>query len=135
MIIYGGTGMALAPWGVLAGGRLRSDEEEERRAKSGENGRTIFQADWKRNEEEKAMSAALDKVAKEVGANHLTAVAIAYVMQKTPYVFPIIGGRKVEQLEANLEALGIVLTPEQVKYLESIAPLDLGFPMTMIVSR
>ncbi|KAG8214443.1 NADP-dependent oxidoreductase domain-containing protein [Butyriboletus roseoflavus] len=125
-------GMALAPWGVLAGGRLRSDEEEERRAQSGEKGRTTFNPEWKRNVAEKAMSAALDKVAKEVGAKHLTSVAIAYVMQKTPYVFPIIGGRKVEQLEGNLQALEIILTPEHVKYLESIIPFDPGFPTTMI---
>ena len=127
--------MALAPWGVLAGGRLRSDKEEEQREKSGEKGRTFFNPDWKRNEQERAMSAALDKVAKEVGAKHVTAVAIAYVMQKTPYVFPIIGGRKVEHLEANLEALEIVLTPEHIKYLESIVPFDSGFPYTMIVSH
>ncbi len=31
-------------------------------------------------------------------------------MQKTTHVFPIIGGRKVEHLEANLEALNIKLT-------------------------
>ena len=137
MVIDGATGMALAPWGVLAGGKLRSDEEEERRATSGEGGRIAFHPDsnWKRIDSEKAMSAALDKVAKEVGAKHLTAVAIAYVMQKTPYVFPIIGGRKVEQLEANLEALEIVLTPEHIKYLESIAPFDPGFPTALLVSR
>ena len=80
------------------------------------------------------MSAALEKVAKEVGTKHITAVAIAYIMQKTPYVFPIIGGRKVEQLEANLESLAISLTPEQVKYLESIVPFEPGFPHNMIVS-
>ena len=125
--------MAIAPWGVLAGGKLRTDEEEERRVQSGEKGRTIYDPEWMRNDNEKAMSAALDKFAKEVGAKHLTAVAIAYVMQKTPYVFPIIGGRKVEQLEANLEALEIVLTPEQIKYLESIVPFDPGFPNTLIV--
>ena len=125
--------MAIAPWGVLAGGKLRTDEEEERRVQSGEKGRTLYDPEWMRNDNEKAMSAALDKFAKEVGAKHLTAVAIAYVMQKTPYVFPIIGGRKVEQLEANLEALEIVLTPEQIEYLESIVPFDPGFPNTLIV--
>ena len=80
------------------------------------------------------MSAALEKVTKEVGAKHMTAVAIAYVMQKAPYVFPIIGGRKVEQLEANMEALEIVLTTEQIKFLESIVPFDAGFPTSVIVS-
>lgn len=31
-------GLALAPWNVLAGGKLRTDEEEEKRRKTGENG-------------------------------------------------------------------------------------------------
>ncbi|KAH0831887.1 NADP-dependent oxidoreductase domain-containing protein [Lanmaoa asiatica] len=125
-------GLALAPWQVLAGGKFRTDEEEKERLQSGENGRTTFSADWKRNDNERAMSAALEKVAKEVGARHITAVAIAYVMQKAPYVFPIIGGRKVEHLQANLEALEIVLTPKHIEYLESIVPFDPGFPITMI---
>ena len=56
-------------------------------------------------------------------------------MQKTPFVFPIIGGRKVEHLIANLEALEISLTPEQMKYLESVVPFETGFPNNMIVSR
>lgn len=34
---------------------------------------------------------------------------------------------------ANLEALDIALTPEHIKYLESILPFDPGFPITMIV--
>jgi aryl-alcohol dehydrogenase-like predicted oxidoreductase len=119
---------------VLAAGKLRTDEEEERRRQSGEKGRMILGPNWERNEKEKAMSTALEKVAKEVGAKHITAVAIAYLMQKTPYVFPIIGGRKVEQLEANMESLSISLSPEQMAYLESIVPFDPGFPHTMIVS-
>ena len=61
-------------------------------------------------------------------------MAIAYVMQKTPYVFPVIGCRKIEQLHANVEALDIALSPEQIKYLESVLPFDLGFPHAMVVS-
>lgn len=53
--------------------------------------------------------------------------------QKAPYVFPIIGGRKIEHLQANLEALDISLTPEHIKALESVLPFDPGFPNTMIV--
>ena len=30
--------MALAPWNVLAAGKIRSDEEEERRRETGEKG-------------------------------------------------------------------------------------------------
>ncbi|KAL0570280.1 putative aryl-alcohol dehydrogenase aad14, partial [Marasmius crinis-equi] len=124
-------GMALAPWGVLARGKFRTDAEEQKRNESGEKGRAMH-GDWQRNPEEAAMSHALEKVAKEVGAKNITSVAIAYVMQKTTHVFPIIGGRKVEHLEQNLEALDITLTPEQIKFLESQVPFDIGFPQTMI---
>ncbi|PAV22705.1 arylalcohol dehydrogenase [Pyrrhoderma noxium] len=124
-------GLALAPWNVLAAGRLRTDAEEKRRIESGEGGRTMSR-DWLRDEKEKKMSAALEKVAKEVGTEHITAVAIAYVMQKTTHVFPIIGGRKVEHLLANIEALKISLSDEQIKYIESVLPFDPGFPSTFI---
>jgi hypothetical protein len=62
-------------------------------------------------------------------------VAIAYVMQKTPFVFPLVGGRKVEHLKDNIEALDISLSDEQIAYLESIIPFDLGFPSNVIVSK
>ena len=56
-------------------------------------------------------------------------------MQKTPYVFPIVGGRKVEHLMANIEALEITLSNDQIKYLESVVPFEPGFPYWMIVSN
>ncbi|KAF8158482.1 arylalcohol dehydrogenase [Crassisporium funariophilum] len=125
-------GMALAPWNVLAQGKIRTDEEEENRAASGENGRTMFSDEWRRNEQEVKVSHALEKVASEVGAKNITSVAIAYLMQKTTFVFPIVGGRKVEHLLANLEALVISLSDEQIKFLESVVPFDIGFPCNII---
>ncbi|KAI0790736.1 aryl-alcohol dehydrogenase [Abortiporus biennis] len=120
-------GMALAPFNVLAGGKIRSDAEEQKRRETGEKGRTWL-GNWERTETEIAVSHGLEKVAKEIGAKSINAVAIAYVMQKTPYVFPIIGGRKVEHLHANIEALDIRLEKEHIEYLESIVPFDKGFP-------
>ncbi|KAK0231787.1 NADP-dependent oxidoreductase domain-containing protein [Armillaria nabsnona] len=115
-------GMALSPWGVLGQGKLRTDAEEERRKETGEKGRLV----------EAKVSRASEKVVAEIGARSMTAVAIAYVMHKIPYVFPIIGGRKVEHLKANIEALDISLSKEQVEFLEDIVPFDPGFPTTMI---
>ncbi|TFK23439.1 arylalcohol dehydrogenase [Coprinopsis marcescibilis] len=125
-------GMALAPWGVLAAGKLRTDAEEEARLKSGENGRSLRSAEWKRNDIERAASGALEKIANELGAKSITSIAIAYVMHKAPFVFPIIGGRKVEQLEQNIEALSISLTEEHINSLESVNPFNPGFPHNMI---
>lgn len=56
-------------------------------------------------------------------------------MQKFPYVFPIIGGRKVEHLQANLEALEIALSPEQIKFLDDVVPLQKPFPYSVFVSK
>ncbi|KAH8834150.1 NADP-dependent oxidoreductase domain-containing protein [Flagelloscypha sp. PMI_526] len=121
-------GMAIAPWNVLGGGKLRSSAEEKAREQSGEGGRTVT-GDWRKSEDEIKMTHALEKVAAEVGEGvDTTAVAIAYVMHKAPYVFPLIGGRKVEHLDNNIKALEIHLTDAQIKYLESILPFDPGFP-------
>lgn len=57
------------------------------------------------------------EVAKEVGVAtdvRIPVVAIAYVIQATPYDFPIIQvrGRKVKHLMAKIEALKISLSDE-----------------------
>lgn len=54
-------------------------------------------------------------------------------MHKAPYVFPIIGGRKVEHLQANIEALSISLTEEQIKFIDGVVPFDVGFPAKYMV--
>jgi len=55
-------------------------------------------------------------------------------MQKVPFVFPILGGRKVEHLLANLESLDIALSEDHIKQLESAVEFDPGFPSNMTVS-
>ncbi|EKM50719.1 uncharacterized protein PHACADRAFT_264157 [Phanerochaete carnosa HHB-10118-sp] len=126
-------GMAVAPWNVLVAGRIRTDAEEERRMQSGEGGRTMlqFRDGWLRNETERRVCKALEKVAEEVGAKNITSVAIAYLMQKAPRVFPVIGGRKIEHLHANIEALDISLSPEQMKLLTDTVPFNKGFPYSL----
>jgi hypothetical protein len=52
-------------------------------------------------------------------------------LQKTLYVFPIIGGRKMEHM---LAALSIVLTSEQIASIENVIPFTAGFPHTILVS-
>ncbi|EIM85932.1 Aldo/keto reductase [Stereum hirsutum FP-91666 SS1] len=126
-------GLALAPWDVLCGGKIRTDAEEARRKESGEKGRTIFSPEWERTEDEKKISGVLEEVGREVGVgDNVQAVAIAYLMHKTPYVFPVLGGRKIEHLKANIKALDIALTGDQIKRLEGVLPFDLGFPGNMV---
>ena len=90
---------------------------------------------WERTESERKLCKALEEVAQQVGTKSIQAVAIAYVMQKTPYVFPIIRCRKIEQLQANIEALDVVLSEAQITFLEGVIPFDKGFPHGMVVSN
>ena len=55
-------------------------------------------------------------------------------MQKVPYVFPIVGGRKVEHLHANLEALDVALAPAHLRKIEGAVPFEPGVPHNLTVS-
>lgn len=66
-------GLALAPWGVLGGGKIRSNAEEARRKESGEKGRTILNPNWERTPQEKKVCDVLEEIAKEVDCESITA--------------------------------------------------------------
>ncbi|TRX87729.1 hypothetical protein FHL15_011379 [Xylaria flabelliformis] len=123
-------GMALAPWDVLGQGKFKTPKEVEERKKAGETLRSFHGTE--QTEQEIKISAALAKVAKEHGIESIAAIALAYVLGKYPYVYPIIGGRKISYLDDNIQSLKIKLTEKQIEYLESVTPFDPGFPLDLI---
>ncbi|PLB43394.1 aryl-alcohol dehydrogenase [Aspergillus steynii IBT 23096] len=123
-------GMAIAPWDAVGGGKFQTQKALEERKASGEGLRKLMGSE--QGEDEVRMSEALAKVASEHGIESVTAIALAYVMSKTTNVFPLVGGRKIEHLRDNIQALSIRLTDEQIAYLESVRPLDVGFPQNML---
>jgi aryl-alcohol dehydrogenase-like predicted oxidoreductase len=120
-------GMALVPWNVVGGGKFQTKKALEERKRNGEGLRS-FAASGEQSPDEEKMSAALEKVAGEVGVESITAVALAYVMHKAANVVPLVGGRKIEHLEDNIKALSIRLSEEQIEFLESVVKFDVGFP-------
>ncbi|KAI1431886.1 norsolorinic acid reductase [Xylaria sp. CBS 124048] len=117
-------GMAIAPWGALGGGKFKT--EEQRKQNQGRLSPL--------SENDQKVRDALETVANRKGTL-ITSIAQAYVMHKTPYVFPIVGGRTVEHLKANIEALNVSLTEEDIREIESAAPFDLGFPANFAWGR
>jgi hypothetical protein len=118
-------GMALAPWGSLGGGYFKTDAERAEVKETKHAGRNIPVMDTSNH-------AKVGKVLEEIGRIKgvpMTSVALAYVMHKTPYVFPILGGRKLEHLKSNIEALNLELTKQDMDMIENAAPFDIGFPM------
>ena len=49
-------------------------------------------------------------------------------------MFPLLGGRKIEHLKANIEALGLQLTPEDIVEIEAAYDFEPGYPHTMITA-
>ena len=45
---------------------------------------------------------------------------------------PIVGGRTIAHLQANVEALGLDLSRDDIDELEGAAPFDLGFPLNLV---
>lgn len=124
-------GMAFAPWEALGGGKFQTKKQIAARQQVNETLRPLFGAE--QTEQEARMSAALEQVAQEHGLEDApTTIALAYVLAKAPNVFPIVGGRKVEQLQANIKALSIRLTSAQMVFLESIVPFKPGFPQNLV---
>lgn len=59
-------------------------------------------------------------------------VAIAWTLTNPTVTAPIVGARTVDQLEDNLGALEIELSPDQLARLDEISRIELGFPMAFI---
>lgn len=123
-------GMALAPWDVLGSGHFQTAKQLEERKKKGEGLRSMM--DKGQTEDERHISEALATVAAEHGIESVTAIALAYVLCKAPNVFPLVGGRKIEHLHDNIQALEIRLTEKQIQFLESANQFDVGFPVNFI---
>jgi aryl-alcohol dehydrogenase-like predicted oxidoreductase len=117
-------GIGVMPWSPLKNGRLsgkyRRDAQDPADARRQSYAAGIPDAEW-------PIIDALCTVAGELGASP-AATAIAWVQQRPAVASTLIGARTVEQLQANLAALEVVLTPEQLDRLDAVSAPTLGFP-------
>jgi aryl-alcohol dehydrogenase-like predicted oxidoreductase len=58
-------------------------------------------------------------------------VALAWLRHQTVPVIPIIGARKVSQLQDNLASLDLELSADQLKLLDGASRIELGFPQSI----
>jgi aryl-alcohol dehydrogenase-like predicted oxidoreductase len=119
-------GMGLCPYGVLNQGRFQTAEGYKEREKHNP-GRNFIPL----SKRDKQVSAKLEALSKKTGYS-LFNIALAYVLHKSPYVFPIIGARVVDHLEKNIFALDVRLSEEDMAEIESAYEFDHGFPHTFL---
>lgn len=117
-------GMGICAFGALGGGNFKTAAQFEAAKVAGAGaGRAGAPS-----ENTLKVARVLEAVAERKGTA-ITSVALAYIMQKAPYVFPIVGGRKIEHLKGNIEALSLELSSEEIAEIEAAKEFDLGFPM------
>src|SRR5258705_4430059 len=71
--------------------------------------------------------AAVKKVSDETGRG-MAQVALAWLRYRPVPVIPIIGARKLTQLQDNLASFNLALSAEQVKALDEASQIHPGFP-------
>jgi aryl-alcohol dehydrogenase-like predicted oxidoreductase len=117
-------GLGLIPWAPLAQGMLTGKYERSGPAA----GTRIAEADaaavetWERRNDERnwRIVEEVGKVAEEAGRTP-SQVAINWLLTRPGVAAPIVGARRVEQLEDNLGAVGWRLTLEQVARLDAVS--------------
>jgi len=73
---------------------------------------------------------AVKSVSEQTGRS-MAQVALAWLRHQTVPVIPIIGARKVSQLQDNLASLDLELSAEQLKSLDGPSRIELGFPQSI----
>jgi aryl-alcohol dehydrogenase-like predicted oxidoreductase len=118
--------LGLVAWSPLAGGLLsgkyHSGNEKDARYTT-DMGKS-FRRDGERPDR---IVAALQKVSKEVGRSPAQ-VALAWLQHRDIPVIPIIGARRIPQLQDNLASLELRLTAEQLSALNDASAIEMGFP-------
>ena len=74
--------------------------------------------------------AAVKQVYDQVGRG-MAQVALAWLRYRAVPVIPILGARKLTQLQDNLASFDLALTPDKVKILDDASHIDLGFPQEL----
>ncbi|KAJ4024593.1 hypothetical protein NW752_003160 [Fusarium irregulare] len=119
-------GMAIIPYGVLNQGRFQTEEGFKQREKNNPGRNFVPLSDH-----DKKVSKALEVTANKKGVS-IFAVALAYVRSKAPYVFPLVGARKIDHIKGNAESLDVRLSDEQIEEIDTAYPFDHGFPHTFL---
>ena len=122
--------VAILPWSPLAGGLLSGKFDPEKKGPADAR-RTSFDfppVDMKRLP---GVLAALRQVAEQTGTS-VARVALAWQLSKSFVTSIIIGAKRLEQLEDNLAATELKLSPEQLSALDEASALPPEYPGWMV---
>jgi len=117
-------------WSPLAGGVLTGKyhgQGSSEQARLSSDMLKDFRPDQQRADR---VVAALKQVSDQVGRS-MAQVALSWLRNRAVPVIPILGARKLSQLQDNLASFDLALSPEHNKILDDASHIDLGFPQEL----
>jgi aryl-alcohol dehydrogenase-like predicted oxidoreductase len=113
-------GLTVTPWAPLGGGALTG------KYLKGDKGR-IKPESKRLNDKAVEITKVVVAIADELGvsASH---VALKWTMQQGFSSIPIVGATKLSQLDDNLKTVDVILSAGQLKRLDEVSAIELGFP-------
>jgi aryl-alcohol dehydrogenase-like predicted oxidoreductase len=129
-------GITPIAWSPLAGGILSGkysaqDLQDNSSEKDGSGRKGVTQAIGQLNERSLAIADVVKQIAAEIGRSP-SQVALNWLLQQPSRPLPIIGARKLSQLEDNLGALDFTLNQPQLGQLNQASAFPLPFPHNFI---
>jgi aryl-alcohol dehydrogenase-like predicted oxidoreductase len=122
--------LGVLAWSPLAKGVLSGKYHGESKAEGGRMSNEGMKEFLPEEQRATRIISAVKAVSKQVGRS-MAQVALEWLRHQTVPVIPIIGARKVSQLQDNLASLDLELSAEQLKSLDGASQIELGFPQSI----
>src|ERR1700686_2423881 len=122
--------LGVLAWSPLARGVLTGKYHGEGKADVGRMSNEGMKEFLPEEQHATRIISAVKAVSEQVGRS-MAQVALAWLRYQTGPVIPIIGARKVSQLQDNLGSLDLELSAEQLKSLDGASRIEFEFPQSI----
>ena len=127
-------GMTVTAWSPLAGGVLSGKYQGGSQAKDARYSNEMMKHMQATGEQTDRIVAAVKHVSQQTGRS-AAQIAIAWLLHRDQPIIPIIGTRKMPQLQDNLAALDVKLTGDQLQLLDRAMPFRWAFRTSSIKTK
>jgi len=122
--------LGLTAWSPLANGVLTGKYHGHGSSEPGRMSSDMMKPFMPEQQRTDRIVAAVKTVSDELGRS-MAQVALAWLRYRPVPVIPIIGARKLSQLQDNLASFDLTLSADQLETLDEASRIELGFPHDM----
>jgi aryl-alcohol dehydrogenase-like predicted oxidoreductase len=126
----GALGVGVTAWSPLSGGVLTGKYHGQGTSEPGRMSGDMMKEFLPEQQRADRIVAAVKAVSRETDRS-MAQVALAWLRYRPVPVIPIIGARKLSQLQDNLASFDLALSTEQLKTLEEASKIEPGFPYNL----